>query len=245
MFCVHCGADGAETFCATCGRRQRAETQIPPERAPGQKEQRDFGSGSNDSDSELSKHRQPECWIRSLQYHVVLASPEPRERISAASRKATKGVTGDDLLAVFDAVSPIGISLGKLTHAILPLYDKIGIKIDRESQALFDAPPGRVILAVLCTLATKSLAIADVHQDSNRCSLSADLPWGLMTNPGKVHVLIMEDGPHVRVSLAVRISGQWYDFGKSKRLIDELFQLIQDDLTSQQSGRPSGYRRVA
>jgi hypothetical protein len=199
-------------------------------------------SGSGPEASHLPKSV---CWTESLQYDVVLASPEPRKRISAASRDARKGVTGEDLLAVFDAVSPIGFSLGKLSNAILPIYDKLGIKIDRESQALFDAPPGRVILAVLCTLATKSLAIADVRQDSSRCSLSADLPWGLMTNPGKLHALIMADDPYIRVSIAMRISGQWYDFGKTKRLIDEMFEAIHGDLISQQSGRPSGYRRVA
>lgn len=240
MYCVHCGAEGAATYCAVCGQRQEVERQVPPEANLGQTDTSDVGSCT-----EASELRPPVCWTKSLQYNDVLASPEPRERIAAASRGASQGVTGEDLLAVFDAVSPIGFSLGKLTNAVLPIYDKLGIRIDRESQALFDAPPGRVILAVLCTLAARSLAIADVRQDANRCALLADLPWGLMTNPGKLHVLVMADDPCVRVSLATRISGQWYDFGKSQRLIDELFDAIQGDLTSQQSGRLSPYRRVA
>jgi hypothetical protein len=47
------------------------------------------------------------------------------------------------------------------------------------------------------------------------------------------------------VSLATSISGQWYDFGKSKRLIDEMFDSIHRDLTSQQAGLSPRYRRVA
>jgi hypothetical protein len=183
--------------------------------------------------------------LESIHYETVLAHAEPRERILVAGRGATEGVTGDDFLAVFDAVSPIGFSLGKLTNAILPIYEKLGIKTDRESQAIFDAPPGRVMLAVLCTMAAKSLAIADVRQDSSQCSLSAKIPSGLITNRGKLHVLISVQELHVRVSLATSISGQWYDFGKSKRLIDEMFDSIHRDLTSQQAGLSPRYRRVA
>lgn len=236
MFCIHCGAEGAGAFCPKCGRRQTLEGSEQQESASN--------NGSDSPCTPVSVTPQSVCWTESMHYHVVLASPEPRERIAAISRGAGTGVTGEDLLAVFDAVSPIGISLGKLTNAILPIYDKLGIRIDRESHAVFDAPAGRVILAVLCTLASKSLTIEEVGQDEDRCSLSAKLPWGLMTNPGKLHVLIATQAPHIRVSVATRISGQWYDFGKSQRMIDELLEAIQNDLASQAT-HPSSHRRVA
>lgn len=243
MYCVHCGADNAATFCAACGRRQHVDRKVQFESDVVEADLSDSDPSSASSDG--STVQSSICWTESIQYETVLANPEPRERISAAGRRATEGVTGDDLLAVFDAVSPIGFSLGKFTNAILPIYDKLGIKTDRESQAMFDAPPGRVMLAVLCTLAAKSLAIADVRQDPNKCSLSAEIPSGLITNRGKLHVLISVQDLDVQVSLATTISGQWYDFGKSKRLIDEMFEAIHGDLTSQQSGRPPRYRRVA
>ena len=154
-------------------------------------------------------------------------------------------MTGDDLLAVFDAISPIGFSLGKFTHAILPIDDKRGIKTGHQSQGIFDSPPGRVILAVLCTLAGESLAIASVHQDPDTCSLSADIPSGLITNRGELHILIAVHELYVSMSLAATISGQWYDWGKSKRLADEIFSAVHGDLTNQQSGRPPQDRRVA
>lgn len=243
MYCIHCGADNAATFCAACGQRQSVDSKVHFESDVVEADVSNSEPSSSSSDG--STAQSSICWTESIQYETVLASPEPRERILAAGRRASKGVTGDDLLAVFDAVSPIGFSLGKFTNAILPIYDKLGIKTDRESQAIFDAPPGRVMLAALCTLAAKSLAIADVCQDPGKCSLSAEIPSGLITNRGKLHVLISVHDLYVRVSLATTISGQWYDFGKSKRLIDEMFEAIQGDLTSQQSGRPSKYRRVA
>ncbi len=237
MYCVHCGADGAETFCAACGRRQQPDNQL---RSGSNVPQSDTG------DSEAHCHElAPIAWTESIQYETVLANSEARQRISAAGQKGRKGVTGEDLLAIFDAVSPIGISLEKLTNAILPIYDRMGIKTNRDSQAIFDAPPGRVLLAVLCTLAAKSLTIEKVCQDLNSCAFSAEIPSGLITNRGMLQVLILVEEQCVRVSIGITISGQWYDFGKSKRLIDEMLAAIHGDITTQQMGHPPRYRRVA
>lgn len=243
MYCIHCGADSVATFCAVCGRRQLVDGQLPAESNADHCDPPDSNAGSANSAEPVIEASI--CWTDSIQYETVLASPEPRERIAAAGRGANQGVTGDDLLAVFDAVSPIGISLGKLTNAILPIYDKLGIKTDRQSQAVFDAAPGRVLLATMCTLAEKSLTIVDVRQDTHECALTAEIPSGLITNRGKLHAVITVHEQYVQVSLATTISGQWYDFGKSKRLIDDMFQSIYNDVTSQQSGNSPRYRRVA
>ncbi len=232
MFCVHCGAEGAATFCPLCGLHQQAtDRSMPP--------QLESGYGDEEIVEALV------AWPESIQYETLLGDSEVRERIAAAARHATAGVTGEDLLAVFDAVSPIGFSLGKLTTAILPIYDKLGIKTQRQSQGIFDAAPGRVMLAVLCTLAAKSLVIAEVHQDADRCSLIADIPSGLITNRGQLAILIEMNQKYVQLSLATTISGQWYDWGKSQRMMDELFSAVHADLTEQQRGQAPRYRRVA
>ena len=248
MYCIHCGAEGAATFCATCGQRQitvskpdldaMAENVIVAEEVLEASEVVSL----TDSSSALPVS---ESWTDSIQYQTILSHPVSREYLAAAGQRATKQVTGEDLLAVFDAVSPIGISLGKLSHAILPIYDKLGIKTGCESQAIFDAAPGRVMLAVLCTLATKSLAVTEVGQDTDKCSLLTEIPWGFITNRGSLNVLISAHDRYVEVSLTTTISGQWYDFGRSKRLSDQIFEAIHADLTRQQQGRPPRYRRVA
>lgn len=213
MYCVHCGAEGAVSFCASCGQRQRADA-IDKDQAVANSSVSE--SLSTDSASPILAIVVSEAnWTESIQYETVLAQIEARDRISAAGRSAVEGVTSEDLLAVFDAVSPIGFSLGKFTNAILPIYDKLGIKTGHESKGIFDAPPGRVMLAVLCTLAAKSLTITDVHQDPGKCSLSAEIPSGLITNRGKLNILIEVHQMFVSVSLATTISGQWYDWGRS------------------------------
>ena len=89
MYCVHCGATDAVTFCAGCGQRQPvAEMQA--------KSETDF-HGSDvlnsipalpiSSDSNLESAAD---WTQSNQYEVVLADPEARQRISEAGRTAAE-----------------------------------------------------------------------------------------------------------------------------------------------------------
>lgn len=47
--------------------------------------------------------------------------------------------TGDDLLAVFDAVSNVGFSLEKLSKAIVPISDKLGIIMLSEREGVVQA----------------------------------------------------------------------------------------------------------
>jgi len=154
-------------------------------------------------------------------------------------------VTGDDILAILEAVSPSKISLSKLTHAMVPVMDKLGFRTSQQSQAVWQAEPGRVMLAFLCVLAWKSLTVDEVQQTSDQCVLVAKLPLGVITNPGKLLARLETKSGWVRASLAVTISGQWYDWGKSKRLIEDILSGINLDLTDQYSGRSVVYQRVA
>lgn len=229
MYCVHCGAQGAMTFCAVCGQHQSAHVTTAGDTV-----------AFADEVVPATLH-----WSESIQYDLVVAQSDARGRIAAAGRKAGHSITGDDLLAIFDAVSPIGFSLGSLTKAVVPIYEKMGIRTAREATRVFPEGPGRVMLACLCALATKSLVIAEVHQDVEKCSLTADIPSSLITNRGRLHLLLAECDRGVEVTLAVTIAGQWFDWGKSARLIDETFLFIQTDLVTQQSEQISDRRRVA
>ena len=241
MFCVHCGADGAVKFCARCGKSQASDNSqaVTGDEIP---------SGPVDvpklaDPAELVELHVP--WTETLDYANLLSQDEPRERIASAAKMAENNLSGDDFLAVLDAVSPIGVSWSKLTGAIVPIFDKLGFHTSQQSQGLFDASPGRVLLAALCTLASRSLTIRDVHQGDNECSVVADIPLGIITNPGQLVAIFELAGPAVAVSLSTRIKGQWYDWGKSKRMIDDIYAGIQFDLTRQRQGTLSPFRRVA
>ena len=235
MYCIHCGANGAHKFCAKCGAAQTVgEMQDQAIDSPG-------STNYESSDIIVAEI----LWTDTLQYDIVLRQPEARARIAACASEVAQGITGDDLLAVFDAVSTIGFSLEKLTKAILPIYDKLGIKTSRETQVQFAAPSGRVLLAALCALAAKGFKIEEVEQSLQACRLSAKIPMGFITNSGHLRIMLSEREGAVHAVVSASISGQWYDWGKSQALIDALCTRISQDLVDQQTSLPPGIAKVA
>lgn len=304
MYCVHCGANGAMKFCASCGKRQVLESSVSPTNSlsvsPTNQLPEGHSAAAQSEDSELpvlvatiakpdsakpdsvrldplrsstenaemsdgllestpgltpistsDLHHDPmpivklNDWTMQLNYENLLSVPTARARIAASGRGASIGLTSQDLLAIFDAVSPIGISLGKLNTALLPIYDKLGIKTLRWAQNRFVAPPGRVLLALLCVMARESLTVTEVQQDVDLCQIAVDIPSSLVTNPGQLFVVLQTDSTGVYLEMRTRIPGQLVDFGKSKRLIQTVLTGIASDLQSQLSGSRVSILRAA
>lgn len=235
MYCIHCGASGAHKFCARCGAAQTV----------GERREQVLDSPRNSFQENSDIIVAEILWTDTLQYEIILRQPEARARIAACASEAAQGVTGDDVLAVFDSVSTIGFSLEKLTKAILPIYDKLGIKTSRETQVRFAAPPGRVLLAVLCALAAKGFKIEEVEQSPQACRLFAKIPMGFITNSGHLRIMLSECEGGVHAVVSASISGQWYDWGKSQALIDAICAKISQALVDQQTGKPPGVVKVA
>lgn len=246
MYCVHCGAAGAAKFCASCGQSQGSiQRPSKPEAAEPSDVAVTLTSRAPGSvDLSEGVHRETD-WTASLDYEMILSQAHARDRIAVASRGAGPSVTGDDILEVFDAVSPIGFSLGKFTKAILPIYDKLGIKTDRRAQCMYDTPPGRLMLATLCAIASHALTIDQVHQAPDKCSLSTEIPSSFYTNRGRLSILIENCQSYCQITLTTSISGQWYDWGKSTRLTNKILDAVLADLTDQQRGHRPQFRRVA
>ncbi len=239
MYCVHCGASGAIAFCATCGKRQPTASD---------------NESTTHSDPvetiidamlvDVDQHDAGADWVDSLDYELVLRQDCVRQRLAAAGRDAPAGLTSDDLLSIFDAVSPIGISLGKLNEALLPIYDKMGLKVQRTAMVLFAAPAGRVLAAALSAMASLSLEIKEVRQQPDACACIAKIPSGLMTQKGELMISIQR-GEHIEVRVGSKIAGQLYDWGRSTRLIDQLIVEVSRDLNEQSPGKRTAFRRVA
>ncbi len=249
MFCVHCGVDGAEAFCPACGKRQKPEKSVRMdvdlEATSGNAEDANGANHNSGDDYRVTEVSPRGDWTMSLHYEHVLAVPEARQRIAAASTGTAAGVTAEDLLKIFDAVSPIGISMEKLSGALIPIADKMGIKMQQAASAIFPAPPGRVLLATLCVLATRGMELLDAKQLPEACALVAKIPSGLYTNPGQLNVVLRIANTGVLMQLEARIAGQYYDWGKSKRMINQIFMDVGNDLMAQMTSQAVPGRRIA
>jgi len=214
MYCSHCGAQAGGNFCSACGTRLLAVD-------------------TDDITSAASLD-----WTEEIDYERLARDPHVRGQLAAAAGRARPGLTGEQLLAVVDVCVPTGVSLGKLTEALLPIYDRMGIRTGTESNLAMSVPPGRALLAVLCGLVARGMELSGVEQQPDGCLLTAAVPSTVFSNRGEIAVTVAQHGGAIEIHAAVKIIGQLYDWGKSKRLLEDFFQELRRELAVYQSDPP-------
>jgi hypothetical protein len=210
MFCSECGTAAEGKFCFKCGTRlatAQAGQLVPSER---------------DEDVIPMAEVVPVNWTLETNYRRLLQHDEVRERIAMAGQHYREQLSGEEVLALFDAISPTGVPLEKLCRLIAPLYDKMGIRTGKQARVAFALPPGRILLGVLCALAGAGQKIKSVEQATDGCVLHATIPSNIWSLAGELMVSIHAENRQTVVEAATKIPGQLYDWGKSQRLLDQL-----------------------
>lgn len=203
MFCTRCGHDVDEhdRFCGRCGHAL-AESPRAAARAAG-------------------------GWQESVDYRFILHHPEVQELISAAAGRQAGGMTAEQFLSAAQPLlgaAGVAVPLDVVAGLAQPLYAKLGVRTGKESSAHFQSPPGRVIAAVLCSLAGRGQALESMEQASDGCVLTAKLPSSVWAFGGTLIVTIEADEAGTQVAAATSIPGQIYDWGHSKRVLSALLQ---------------------
>lgn len=200
MFCSECGAKAAGKFCSSCGSPLTAAgAQAPPP---------------------------PTNWSDLTDYAVLLSVPEVRDRIARAAALCKKKLTGEDYLDMY------GKALGKLTGVPLPMTPlahfaqsaaaRLGLRTGKSRSLVVSSPPGAVLVALLCSLAREGRKLRNVHQNSDGCLLTAELPSDLFALEGELHVGVTRAVGGTRIDAHTEIPGQYFDWGKSNRCLDGL-----------------------
>jgi hypothetical protein len=199
MYCINCGLQLKAEFCAVCGTRA-----VQPE------ETREATSAGD--------------WKREIRYAVLLYFPEVRDRLAAVPECA-KSISGEQWLDLAEkAFNPLGgVSVKTVAAIAAPLYAKMGIKTGKARSAILDAPPGEVMVEVLCALRKHGLPLVNVHQGESGCVFEAKLPSDFWAFEGQVVVTIECTGTQTKVDAATNIPGQLFDWGKSMRYLDAIF----------------------
>lgn len=204
MFCTNCGLKGAGNFCAGCGTRLAPNDGIP-DVVP------------------------VEDWQNESCYAKLMKNPEVRERL-AAIRSPEKRMTGEEWLGLCDKVfKPMnGVSMKTVAEIAAPIYAKIGIKTGKNRMQIVREPIGVVMVNVLSSLARNGLPLIEAHQGRLGCVIEAKLPSDLWSFEGKLIITVERVSAHTMVEAATTIPGQWFDWGKSTRCLQTLF----DDVRS-------------
>jgi hypothetical protein len=204
MFCSHCGQPAANRFCAHCGQ--------PLDNAGG-----------------VAIAVVDEPWEEEFRYEALIRAPQVRDAISRHASFARKGMSGEQFLKICDKLMPLGVPMESLAAVIQPLYAALGISTGKQRLVQIQASIGRVMQRALCSLARRGQTLRDVQQAADGCVLTAELPSDLFALAGDIMVTLRRRDAATEVNAATKIGGQWFDWGKSNRALDQLFADLQHD----------------
>lgn len=174
-------------------------------------------------------------WRDSIDVQAILASSDVRGLIADVSGNRPGGMSGEQFLDISDKVfSAIGIgsvSTKRIAEVAQPLYARIGIKTGKEEQRGFRSLPGATIAATLCSLASRNQSLKNAAQADDGCVLTATVPSSIYAFEGDLMVTIERHAEGAMVTGAVTIPGQAFDWGRSKRVLRDLFKDIDQHLS--------------
>lgn len=216
MFCTQCGAQAApeHKFCAGCGTRLEGAVA-------------DTAAGAALA---AAPSGPLEDWRETTNYRVVLGHPEVKALIAEASKATKAGMSAEEFLKlaqpVLNAAGAGGVSMKLITEIAAPLYAKMGVKTGKDAKNGYATPYGRVLAAILCSLASRSQTLIAVQEGTDGCVIQAEIPSSLTTWKGKLTLSVERRPEGSLVTSAAVFEGQASDWGRANRVLGELHQDI-------------------
>ena len=202
MFCVECGTAVTGRFCAACGARVAAPA------APA----------TPDS-----------AYTNEVRYDVLIANATVRARVAEATAGVERTMSAEDFLKGAEqafATTGVFAPLRFVAGTAVPMFSALGINFERARTATIARPTGTVIVETICDLARHGRAVCGVRQFETGCALEAVVPSDAIAWEGRMHVSCRRSGAGTLVEAAMTIKGQGFDFGRSRRMLDALFERL-------------------
>ncbi len=205
MYCYQCGAELHGDYCSHCGAKQII--------------------------ADGARKLLPQSWAEEIRYEVLLRQPDVRKLIvHYASQAHQRSMSADDFLKLCDNIFVLhtGVSLAKIGAIVQPIYAALGIKTGKVREEILAKPSGKVLVAIICSLARHGQPLNKVEQGQDSCLFKAGLPSDMWSFSGDLVITIKRQKQATSVQAVTVIKGQLFDWGKSKRILTELF----DDIKS-------------
>lgn len=234
MYCSECGKPAQGKFCSNCGTPLAAPTpSAPPPAAvygpPAPTAAVSIPAASTAAIPIQFDDEPVGDWEHEVRYEVLMRIPELRATVERHAAMAKKGMTGEEFTRFGQQFLPGKPPLDKLVTVMQPLYARWGIATGKDRIETIDAPVGRVMIRVLCSLARNSRPLRSVKQAIDGCYFEAILPSDPFSLEGEFSVSVQRQQSKTVVSAAAKIKGQLYDWGKSRRSLDDFFADLQLD----------------
>jgi hypothetical protein len=208
MFCSQCGKPAQGKFCSNCGFAL---------------------SGGCSTDQPVQAEILPD-WDHEVRYEMILQYPGVRTTIERHARQANKRLSGEEFLAIAEKVVPMGgVPIEKVVAIAQPLLTRWGIKTGKHRTQQFPAPASKVLVRALCSLARHGQRLRNMTQAEDGCLIEAALPSDMFAFEGDLLVSVRRASIGAEVDAATQIGGQLFDWGKSNRSLDRLFEDLSRD----------------
>jgi hypothetical protein len=176
-------------------------------------------------------------------YRQVVDDPHCQEVLTWAAADADAQMSGEEFLKTAGQIVAIPITaLSTIAGVPIPFSGKtfsvisttagrasaaLGVKTGKTQTHVVAQPYGYVLLAVLTFLAANAMPLTDVAETNGQCVIKAVLPSNPLTWKGHVFVTLRAEGQRVYVEAATKVPGQVYDWGRSRRMLGNLFQTVE------------------
>ena len=117
--------------------------------------------------------------------------------------------------------------MATIAHWAQSLHTKLGIKTGKADSRFIARPAGEVLVALLCSLARHGREVREAQQTPDGCIIVASLPSDLLALEGDLIIAVARRPEGVQVEAHTDIKGQMFDWGKSRRCLEELFAELQ------------------
>jgi hypothetical protein len=168
-------------------------------------------------------------WSTTIEYETLLSVPEVRQRIAQSAAQSKRRMTGEEFLDLCDKLTGkmAVIPMATIAHWAQSLHTKLGIKTGKSQSRFIARPAGEVLVELLCSLARHGREVREAQQTQDGCAITASLPSDLLALEGDLIVAVTKRPGGAQVDAHTDIKGQMFDFGKSRRCLDELFADLQ------------------
>ncbi|MBX3415674.1 MAG: hypothetical protein KF708_23515 [Pirellulales bacterium] len=172
----------------------------------------------------------PVDWEQEVRYETLLNVTRVRDTINRHATMSRTPLSGEEFLKLCDKVMPMGVPLDKVAALVQPLYARLGIQTGKHRAGQVQAPIGRVMLRMLCSLARNGQTLRLVTQAEDGCCFEAVLPSDMFALEGNLIVGVRRAAGSTEVTAATKIPGQLFDWGKSNRCLETLFVDLERDV---------------
>jgi hypothetical protein len=230
MYCSECGKPASGKFCANCGTPlMSAGGTTAVSTAPATVPWVNTITVPPAPHIPLPVETFIVDWENEWRYEELIKVPEVRQTLERHAKMARTPISAEQFSKIADKLLQNPLPSDKLAAFAQPLFGSFGIRTGKERIATIDAPIGRTLLRVLCSLARHGQSLRRVKQEADGCVFDALLPSDPMSLEGELIVAVHRQGSRAQVKAATNITGQIFDWGKSRRCLDAFFEDLQLD----------------